>query len=219
MDYIWIKNKLCKPVILFQTMDWSQLLNSAFWWAIFGISHSVLASHKLKSKLPLKGQAFRILYNILATVILLLVLTHQPSIMGLLKDGFALKGLHLMLFLLIFLIGLIVGALGLIAWNIPAFLGLEPEQLKLDVKGIYAFCRHPVYTSALILFSSVLVLGISANTLSWLLGAGGYFVIGTIFEEKNLNAYFEEYSSYRSNVGRFFPWRMSHVNYLVQNYR
>lgn len=71
--------------------------------------------------------------------------------------------------------------------------------------GIYAFIRHPIYTSILLI-----CLGFSLKN-----GSGSHFLITMAlfilfyfksqFEEKQLRAKFEVYADYATRTGRFFP--------------
>ncbi len=125
-------------------------------------------------------------------------------------------GMHFVLFLLFFVSGMIILLIGILSWDLLGFIGLKPEDGPLRTGGIYRLSRHPVYTGGLLVFLSTLLVDINEASLSWVLGAGGYFVLGSIPEEGKLNGVFEEYKEYKRNVGRFFPWKRWHWIYLLK---
>ena len=83
---------------------------------------------------------------------------------------------------------MIITTFGLLRWNLLGFIGLAKEDDPLNTKGIYALSRHPVYSGFILIFLSTLIIEISSNSLSWLFGGGGYFLFGSIFEEKKLRS-------------------------------
>ena len=195
--------------------NWNDLLFYLLLWAIFGIIHSLLASTYLKSKIRLNPQPYRILYVIISILTFIPISIYNPSLSSTYTDGFSISGLRFILFLLFFISGLIILLIGILAWDLFGFIGLKPEDGPLNIGGIYRLSRHPVYTGGLFVFISTLFVEISEASLSWVLGAGGYFILGSIPEELKLNDVFEEYKAYKRNVGRFFPWKKQHWTYLL----
>lgn len=199
--------------------DFGLLLQYLAWWALFGFIHTTLSSKSLKLRIGLGKTKYRIIYNIIATFTLLLVILNVPSIISILLSGLDLNMTRRILFFFMLTSGWVIGFFGLMAWNLSALAGFEEDKDPLKRDGIYAFCRHPVYIAAILILLSTLIIEINAVTLSWLVGAGGYFVVGTISEEKKMVISFEEYVQYKLDVGRFLPWKIRHLKYLIKNYR
>lgn len=74
---------------------------------------------------------------------------------------------------------------------------------RLEIKGIYHFCRHPALTGGL-LFAMA-----SQPYMMTFFYTGFYFVymlIGAYYEERRLMVHFgDQYVQYRRDVGTFFP--------------
>ncbi len=75
---------------------------------------------------------------------------------------------------------------------------------RLTVSGPYALCRHPMYLAGfLVLFAEP---GMSLEHLLFSLFAGGYFLLGSVFEERRLvRAFGDAYVQYQRRTPRFFP--------------
>lgn len=170
----------------------------------------------LKSITPLNCKSYRLLYNLISGITFLITTSKVPSITYLISQNFQLEGFKFILFIIIISIAGLIGLLGFRNWNILGFLGLKEEHDPLNTQGIYAFSRHPVYLSALLFFITPLIYRIDAASLSWLLGAGGYFILGSIYEESKLQKAFDKYHQYYQNVG-WFPHRKRHFEFLFQN--
>jgi methanethiol S-methyltransferase len=184
-------------------------------WILFGIIHSVLSMKAVKTFIPFTGKWYRLFYNIVVTITFILVILNVPSLSLIFTELININLVYLISFILFFLIGISILFIGALAWDISAFLGLKEEISSLQIDGIYAFSRHPVYTGILLILVSLLFIEISDATLSWLLGAGGYFVLGTIPEEHKLKQNYKIYTAYKQKVGRFFPYRLIHFRYLI----
>lgn len=197
-------------------IDWILVFEYMGYWLLFGVSHTLLTLEGFKKVVPLNGRAYRIFYNVVAAGILFFIFTKIPSITSVIVSGISGESETTMklLFYLLAGLGIIVAGLGVLSWDILGFLGLTKEDGPLKTKGIFGLSRHPVYSGILLLFLSALVLEFNPTTISWFFGAGGYFIVGTIPEEKKLNGFFTEYQDYRLNVGRFFPWKNRHFNYI-----
>ncbi len=206
---------LLKPSHVLFYMDYFLLGKYIFYWMIFGLSHTILAFEGVKDKFPLKGRGYRIFYNIVATLIFLFVIVNVPSLSPYLFSMSQIEFWRKILAVTLFAVSGIFGILGLMAWNLLGFVGLKEEDDPLRTDGIYKISRHPVYTSAILAFFAFIVIDPNETTISWLLGAGGYFVVGSYFEEKKLLKVFKEYSEYRNKVGRFFPWRGTHFKTIA----
>ncbi|MCE7736522.1 MAG: hypothetical protein GPJ54_16695 [Candidatus Heimdallarchaeota archaeon] len=198
-------------------INWADLLEYMFLWSLFGIAHSIFASETVKRVIPLQGRAYRIFYNLSAAVTFLLISIQLPSITSILLKVLDLGLVEMILFGLIFGLGLIITSFGLMNWNIIGFVGLGKEEDPLNTSGIYSISRHPVYSGIILIFLSTLIIEVSAASLSWIIGAGGYFVLGSIPEENKLRTFHSSYNDYKINVGRFFPWKVKHFKYITNN--
>jgi len=164
--------------------------------------------------MSIDSRIYRIIYNIIVTICFLFVLILVPSLSDLLLIEYQFD-LRLVISIGIFLIGAIISGWGLMNWNLSSFLGLEKESDTLRTNGPYRISRHPVYTGIILIFISLAIMHWSTTTVSWLLGAGGYFVLGTVPEEQKLSAAFETYDEYKSKVGRLFPVTIRNWKYLM----
>ena len=187
------------------------------WWFIFGLPHSVLALETVKTRIPLSQQAYRIVYNLFSSLVFLVVLLNVPSLTEILLSGLLLKGSKLIAFLLLIGIGSYFVFCGLREWDLFSFLGLKKEEsIGIVQHGAYKFTRHPVYLGTILMLLAGVIANPGVGSWSWLIGAGGYLVFGSFLEEKKLLKTNPSYREYRENVGRFFPWRRTHFNFLFQ---
>ncbi len=198
-------------------MDFVLLARYILPWIIFGILHTLLASTTVKSKFNLTIIGFRILYNVLAGILFLIVLLFTPSITEIIVDEI-LTGTNLFLFSVIVVLGSLITFFGFVQWDLSGFIGLRTEKDVLITNGSYSFSRHPVYTGIIVILISILLLELSEVTLSYLIGIGGYFMVGSIFEEQKLSGILDGYNEYQKNVGRFIPTRIRHLQYLKYNF-
>lgn len=196
---------------------WVDFLGYMVLWSLFGIGHSIFAAETVKNAIPLHGRAYRIFYNLVAGVTFLLISSQLPSITSILLKVLDLNILENVMFGFVFGVGLIFAAFGLLNWNLIGFVGLGKEEDPLNTSGIYSISRHPVYSGIILIFLSTLIIEITAGSMSWIIGAGGYFILGSIPEENKLKTFHSSYNDYKINVGRFFPWRLKHFKYITKN--
>lgn len=198
-------------------LDLSIFANYWVPWLVFGLFHTLLASLQVRrvlNKIGLTDQQHRLAFNVFAGVSLPMVLLFVPiptvAVIGLLDKPL----FQIIIVVSIFILAGVIAVLGLSAWNLREFAGLSAESSSLQTNGIYAFARHPVYTAALVGLVGLTVAEFSELTLAWLLGMGGYFVVGSIPEEWKLARVFPQYNNYKRHVGRFFPSHPHHWRYL-----
>ncbi|MFX0086289.1 MAG: methyltransferase family protein [Candidatus Hodarchaeota archaeon] len=83
-----------------------------------------------------------------------------------------------------------------ISWGIP---------IKLEIKGMYRFIRHPLYASYCYYFLGFSLIFQSLLIFPLLIGIYGYYKT-SIYEESLLVNYFgNKYEKYQKNTGRFLP--------------
>lgn len=75
----------------------------------------------------------------------------------------------------------------------------------LRTKGIYAYIRHPIYTSGLITFLGVVFNRPAISSILLYAILIVFFYLKSIFEEKLLSEQFKQYIAYQKITGRFLP--------------
>lgn len=174
------------------------------WLFYFGL-HSALATTRVKSAVGLSSQQYRLVYNLLAVVLLL----------GLLFYGAVLESNFLFAPNQInFYIGLLLAATGIFVikrafrkYHTKAFLGLKTEtHNQLHTHGLQKHVRHPLYSGTLLLVTGYFLFHpLLSNLMVWL-AMCIYIPIGIIWEEKKLiTAYGEAYLRYKRNTPAIFP--------------
>ena len=84
--------------------------------------------------------------------------------------------------------------------------GIENTQ-ELVQAGAYAYIRHPVYTSLLLLGLGAFLKDVSLTGLGLLLGSAGCLAITAQVEEReNLAKFGSKYDGYREQTWRFIPF-------------
>ncbi|MBI9049156.1 MAG: isoprenylcysteine carboxylmethyltransferase family protein [Anaerolineaceae bacterium] len=199
-------------------------MQSGFWLmiaavAVFGVAHSIMASMWLKGIIAgccKKNfeRFYRLLYNLVATVTLLPVL------------GLVLYLPDKELYRIPFPWALLTMAIqGLCLWGmvvtmgrsgtgrflgIDQFLAIDPSEQteELVVDGWYYWVRHPIYLFSL--FFIWLMPMMSMNVLGLNIGLTIYLFIGTLLEERKLEAAFgETYVQYKQKTPMILPIRFS----------
>jgi len=191
-----------------------------FLFALFGYSHSLLASNKIKRfAVSYAGNYiafYRLVYNILSTVTvyaLFKILPHPDIII------YDLKYPYDFIILVLQFISLAGFIWSLKFINVKEFLGVSQierwfnnqydvneldENLTLRIRGAYRFMRHPLYFFSImfLLFRPVM----DIFYLTCLICIIIYFYIGSYYEEKRLIEKFgEEYIKYKKEVPVIFP--------------
>jgi protein-S-isoprenylcysteine O-methyltransferase Ste14 len=193
-------------------------------FVVFGISHSILASNKIKEqiveKVGNKIAFYRLFYNLSSLIIFLALYEIAP------KPNLVIYDLPYPWDLIIF--GLQVISLAGLIWSVlpvdlKEFLGISQiirwwnGNYKLDeldehktfiVKGAFKYSRHPIY------FFTILFLGLRPTMdlfyLTVFLCITAYFIIGSFYEEDKLVEHFgESYKKYQQRVPRLIPIKLT----------
>ncbi len=185
--------------------------------AFFGVSHSLLASTRVKSLISLQDSIYRILYIIISSVIFagiavpVIIIARSSSDFTFELDF----GLRVLLFLISYLGGLIV-VISLLQVDILVFLGLKStSEDYLVTKGLYRCSRHPMYvgTILLLVFGSIALLNAIYVWFAFLLSI--YTMIGAVFEERRLLEQFPEYREYQEHVAFLVPFSIKKIRHCL----
>lgn len=180
---------------------------------LWGLIHSVLASHAFKATLTRAlGQTlmrgYRFFYNVFSLLtflpILYLVATlpNVPLYSVPAPISYAMilgQGLAALL--------LVVGVL---QTDTLSFVGLrqffeEEKPSPLVTRGLYRLVRHPLYTAGLLFLW--LSPQVTVNSFTMYVGATIYILIGAYFEERKLLREFGAvYAEYKSKTPMLIPW-------------
>jgi len=208
-------------------MIFLDVLIIVFLFLLFGVSHTILASNKLKENLVNvigdKIAFYRLFYNISSLIILVALYEIAP------KPNLIIYDLQYPLDIIVFalqvisIIGFFWASKGI---GIMEFLGINQifryfdksyntndldEKSFLKLNGAYKYSRHPIY-----LFS-ILFLGLRPTMdlfyLVMFISITLYFYIGSFYEEKKLvEKYGVEYKKYQKKVPRIFPIKLGGLN-------
>lgn len=102
-----------------------------------------------------------------------------------------------------------VGAAGVLA--AAAFLGRaltplpEPNGAGLSARGVYAWARHPMYTSVVIGALGVALARGAAVSLLLVGALAVFFEFKTSREERFLTATYPGYATYAARTGKYLP--------------
>ncbi len=192
-----------------------------FLFSLFGISHSVLASRRIKylvKKYFIRLMAFYRLAYVISSLLffyLVYILAPRPGV-----DVYELN-YPLVDFIILFIR---LAALAGIIWTLKyfcvrEFLGINQvirwlnksydpdeldEKMTFMISGPYKFVRHPLYFFTIILLAAKSEMNLFYLTM--LICIAAYFYIGSFYEEKKLVEKFgDRYVRYQNEVPRLFP--------------
>lgn len=198
------------------------VLTILFLFAIFGYTHSLLASVKVKTWFKkMFGDLiafYRLLYNFLALFSLYLIYELSPKPHIIIYDLPNPYDLIILIPQFLSLVG-VIWAFNYICFR--EFLGLNQikrflekrytteldEEFTLRIKGPYRFSRHPIYFFSItfLMFRPVMDL----FYLTFFICIVVYFYIGSYFEEKKLVKLFGEvYEKYKKEVPGIIPIKL-----------
>jgi protein-S-isoprenylcysteine O-methyltransferase Ste14 len=180
-------------------------------WTIYFSIHSILADDKVKSRIgEIVGKGirfYRIVYNLIATVGLLLILIWNGYIST--PYLYGTNTLALVVALTITTIGLVVIKRSFREYKMSEFIGLkamENPDKSLYTKGILSKIRHPIYTGTILIVLGFLIYRPNLTNLISSLCVFVYLIIGIRLEEKRLLIEFgSAYNTYKKKVPMLFP--------------
>ena len=194
-----------------------------FLFGLFGISHSILASNKIKERIVegagSKIAYYRLFYNITSLITFLVIYEISPKPDIVIYDLSYPWDIVILVLQVLSLFGFI-WASRLVDLNefigisqVKRYLKNEYDEKELDehseliIKGAYKYSRHPIY------FFSILFLGfrpvMDVFYLTFYICLIVYFIIGSIYEEKKLVKKFGvKYKEYQKNVPALVPYKI-----------
>ena len=188
--------------------------------SVFCISHSILASNKVKKLFQDRfgnGIAYyRIGYNIISVISFIIIYLSLPTINITLYDLPSPYDLIILFLQLLSLIGFIWSAR---YFSSGEFIGWAQirrlregnydskdldESSTLRIEGPYKYSRHPIYFFSIVFLVMRPVMSLTYFIIVVIFVA--YFYIGSVFEEKRLIEKFgEAYMNYQKSVSRIIP--------------
>lgn len=179
---------------------------------LFGLSHSLLASQRLKNiayDYGLSPQHYRLGYVVIATAFTVAWLGYVHRLPD--QFAYAIDGIGMWACYSVQLVALLLFVLSLLPINGAAFLGLRPfsddslgaNKEPFIEQGIYRYVRHPMYSSImLMMFASPVQ---SYNSLTLYIVISIYFLIGSRLEEQRMIKNHPDYVDYQRRVPAFIP--------------
>lgn len=187
-------------------------------WIAWCAVHSLLISDKAHQTaerfMGSKAGAYRIFYILFSLITLIPVLFYQFYLP---QHIIVHSNIYIILLQILLLgYGLLMFYLGAKVYDMRFFLGIsqlrkmlsnkQSRSLPFRTDGILSYVRHPWYSGGI-----ALVWGFGSITDIYLMTRlilTGYFVLGTIHEEKRLVAELgRQYLAYREKVPMFIPWK------------
>jgi protein-S-isoprenylcysteine O-methyltransferase Ste14 len=182
---------------------------------VYGVVHSLLASNKIKHLVrnlfgSYTGRWYRLAYNIFAFISLLPVLALPALLPDKTLYVIPPPWMYLMSLSQVLAVGLLI--IGFLQTGMGSFLGIrqliigdDQAQTCLEVRGLYRYVRHPLYTAGLLFIWMTPVMTI--NVLALYLGLTVYIIIGAYLEEGRLVQEFgAAYEDYKKGTPMLVPF-------------
>jgi protein-S-isoprenylcysteine O-methyltransferase Ste14 len=166
----------------------------------------------LRKRFPKGFRFYRIIFNLVSVATLMPVLLYAFYSKG--ATIVAWEGLWRIVPILLGAFALFFFIAGAQRYDLRQFLGLRQineekacsvltDDCSLDTGGILSVIRHPWYTGGILIIWAR-PLDLSAFLTNLVLS--GYFLVGTILEERKLKVQFgEQYTDYQERVSMLFP--------------
>jgi protein-S-isoprenylcysteine O-methyltransferase Ste14 len=179
--------------------------------------HSLLAADRVKAWFSGRSGAgfryYRLIYNILAGVLLVLILGWMAKWppKPLFETNLWTQGAALVLFC----IGIWLTVGSLLRYDLGEFTGIQqirqknslPNHSSLNISGFNAWVRHPLYLGMILVLTGLFLFFPTLSALLLLCSVLVYLPFGIYFEEKKLILQFgQEYLEYSKRVKRLVPW-------------
>lgn len=183
-------------------------------WIAFFFFHSLLADLSVKAffyqLLPQLKKTYRLFYNAFATISLILVTYFHFQQVS--QEVFTASVWSKIVAVVIILLGGWVLRLAFKNYDTQEFIGFRQQQEAkevhhhLNIQGVNAQVRHPIYSGALLIFVGVFsyqptVVNLLLLGIVWL-----YVFIGIYLEERKLvKAFGQKYLDYQKEVKMLIP--------------
>lgn len=190
----------------------------ALMWLVWCFLHSALISMRVtayvKQRLGDRFRCYRLFYNGFALVTLIPVVVYAYHIES--EPLFSWEGTWRIGQALLAAISLFLFLAGARHYDGPAFLGVRQlkkrdscvgltETCALDTSGILGVVRHPWYAGGIMI---IWARDLDLSALITNLILTGYFIAGSLLEERKLSAEFPDtYREYQRKVSMLFPYR------------
>ncbi len=176
-------------------------------WMVFGFLHSLLASGFVKDRLvPTFGTYYRLMYSLFALLSLSALLYYQFSISSVLLFAPQYWLLAISLISMI-LMGISMRTYFKFLSGVDVLTKTKVTS-ELQVTGMHAYTRHPLYLSTLLFAWSLAGVLPYLSHLLGVLIMTIYTVYGAQLEEKKLHVqYGQKYANYSREVPMFIPWK------------
>lgn len=175
-------------------------------WGVFYFLHSFLLKENVKKKIDLKPRTYRLFYNLLSLILIIVVLLVGAVIPSPLMYVPA-PGT--------FYIGLMVSTVGIFVikrafrnYSTRVFLGVKKESMSSELKtqGLQGKIRHPLYTGTIMIFLGYFVYNPMLSSLITLVSLLIYLPFGIKMEENKLiDKFGQQYLDYRDKVPALLP--------------
>jgi methanethiol S-methyltransferase len=189
-----------------------------FMWIVWCFWHSALISRRVtgyvKQRLGDRFRYYRLAYNGFSLVTLIPVVLYAHSMRS--EPLFSWEGYWRVVEVLVLAASLFLFLAGGRHYDGLTFLGVRQlksrsscvgltETCRLNTRGILGVMRHPWYAGGMMIIWAR-DLDVSAIVTNVILT--GYFIVGTLLEERKLSAEFPEtYKEYQQKVSMFFPYQ------------
>ncbi len=194
-------------------MENSYIILATLWMLYFAV-HSIGASDGIKvfaySKLGFSPGIYRLVYVVFSSVGLFGILIYSATF----NDNPIVENSKLLKFtgLALATWGIIIVRQAFKQYRLNEFLGLSPENPgdTLEVKGILAKVRHPLYSATILIVVGFVFFLPNWTSVIMLCCTLAYLAVGIYLEEQKLIKIFgEKYLDYRRKVPMLIPWRIN----------
>jgi protein-S-isoprenylcysteine O-methyltransferase Ste14 len=187
---------------------------------LFAVSHTILASEKVKQAIILKSgdkiAFYRLFYNLSSLLIIGVFWSIAPRPDIIIYDLQYPFDIIIFVFQILSLFGLIWAGTYI---DLQEFTGISQvkryingtyetddldERAVLRIEGPFKYCRHPIYLFSILFIGLRPVMDLFY--LVFFVCATLYFIIGSYYEEEKLSKKFkDEYTNYQKKVSRLIP--------------
>lgn len=184
----------------------------AFVWIMYCFIHSLLANDLIKirieSFLKVNSNKYRLIYNIIAFLNLVIVLLYHFSLQSFILFNIPVINI---VFAMIFIAGgMIIMSICILKYfsQLSGLAGRQKiEKPVLETTGIHSYVRHPLYLGTFIFLVGLFLKDPLISNLIAMVIIITYTIIGIRFEERKLLKEFgDQYMLYKKNVPMLIPF-------------